>query len=68
VFREVAGNHAFYFSGKEPADLAGAVVLWLGLHESGKNPASDGMPWLTWRQSTEKLLNIILQEKNKISL
>ena len=63
VFREVAGNHAFYFSGKEPTDLAGAVVRWLELYRSGKNPASDGMPWLTWRQSTERLLSIILENK-----
>ncbi len=64
VFREVAGNHAFYFSGKEPTDLAGAVVRWLELYRSGKNPASDGMPWLTWRQSTERLLSVILEYKN----
>ena len=63
VFREVAGNHAFYFSGKEPTDLAGTVVRWLELHESGKNPDSDGMPWLSWRQSTERLLSIILENK-----
>ena len=63
VFREVAGDHAFYFSGKEPNDLAGAIVLWLELHKSGKHPRSDGMPWLTWRQSTERLLSIILESK-----
>lgn len=63
VFREVAGNHAFYFNGKEPTDLAGAVVRWLELYRSGKNPASDGMPWLSWRQSTERLLSIILENK-----
>ncbi len=59
----VAGNHAFYLGGKEPTDLAGAVVRWLKLHESGKNPDSDGMPWLSWRQSTERLLSIILENK-----
>lgn len=64
VFREVAGNHAFYFSGKEPTDLAGAVVRWLELYRSGKNPASDCMPWLTWGQSTERLLSVILEYKN----
>jgi glycosyltransferase involved in cell wall biosynthesis len=51
VFREVAGNHAFYFSGKEPTDLAGAVVRWLELYRSGKNPASDGMPCRAQRDS-----------------
>jgi glycosyltransferase involved in cell wall biosynthesis len=60
VFREVAGDHAFYFKGKEPTDLANAVKEWLKLYKSGQHPKSDGMPWLTWKQSTEKLLDIIL--------
>ena len=60
VFREVAGEHAFYFSGRKASDLAGAIVRWLELYRSGNHPSSDGMPWLTWRQSTEMLMEIIL--------
>jgi glycosyltransferase involved in cell wall biosynthesis len=60
VFREVAGEHAFYFNGKEPTDLAKAVREWLGLYQSGRHPKSDDIPWLIWKQSTEKLLDIIL--------
>ncbi|MBW2647028.1 MAG: glycosyltransferase family 4 protein [Deltaproteobacteria bacterium] len=63
VFREVAGEHALYFSGKESADLAGAVREWLKLYQSGQHPMSDEMPWLTWKQSTQRLLEVILQEQ-----
>jgi len=31
IFREVAGEQAYYFSSKEPTDLAEAVKIWLNL-------------------------------------
>jgi len=61
VFREVAGDHAYYFSGMEPADLAEAIKKWLALYEMGQHPKSDDMPWLTWKQSAQQLLDIILK-------
>ena len=67
VIREVAGEHAFYFNGKEPADLARAVQEWLALYQSGRHPKSDDMPWLTWKQSTQQLMGLILQDGGIIS-
>lgn len=55
VFREIAGEHAFYFSGLNSADLSAAVVAWLALYQAGEHPASSAMPWLTWEQSAEQL-------------
>ena len=63
VFHEVAGKYAFYFNGKEPADLAKAVREWQKLYQSGMHPKSDNMPWLTWKQSTKQLLDVILGQK-----
>jgi len=60
VFREVAGEYAFYFSGMEPETLADAVKKWLALNARGCNPASICMPWLTWHQSTQQLLKAII--------
>ncbi len=57
VFEEIAGDHAFYFEGDQPADLALAIEKWIGLHEKGLHPASTGMPWLTWEQSADLLLS-----------
>lgn len=60
VFREVAGEHAAYFSGDDPLLLEAAVRAWLTAHECGEAPSSSGMPWLTWNQSAEKLLDVAL--------
>ena len=60
VFREVAGDHAFYFDGDEADTLAQAIRSWLDLRAEGKAPLSVGMPWLTWRQSAEQIVGIVL--------
>jgi glycosyltransferase involved in cell wall biosynthesis len=59
VFREVAQQHAAYFSGLEPAALAGAVRAWLERHAQDGNPASSGMPWMTWRDNVAALLQVL---------
>jgi glycosyltransferase involved in cell wall biosynthesis len=60
VFREVAGEHAFYFSGSRSTDLADTLRNWLKLYRRGEHPESRTMPWLTWQQSTEQLLRVAL--------
>lgn len=61
VFREVAGDHAFYFSAGDPGGLAAALTEWLALHARGSAPASGAMPWMTWEQSTRQLVARIEQ-------
>lgn len=63
VFREVAGEHAYYFAGLEASSLTNTVKDWLALDEAGKAPRSDTMPWLTWAQSTQQLLDVVLNDK-----
>jgi glycosyltransferase involved in cell wall biosynthesis len=60
VFREVAGEHAFYFEGGAPQVLADSLEEWLRLAAGGEAPPSADMPWLTWAQSTEQLLAAVL--------
>jgi glycosyltransferase involved in cell wall biosynthesis len=60
VFREVAGNHALFFQGKDPVDLAQAVQKWMNLHKSDTHPRSDDMPWLTWEQSSDNLYQLLI--------
>ena len=65
VFREVAGEHAFYFdNSKDPQTIAEKVVQWLELNAVGKAPQSEKMTWLTWAQSAQKLIDIVI-DKNK---
>lgn len=61
VFREVAGNNAVYFSGTE-TDLAKCVKNWLELWQAGQHPKSDAVPWLTWKQSTQQLMDVIIAD------
>lgn len=54
-FREVAGDHAAYFAGVAPTDLAEAIRDWLDRHAAGQHPHSVGVPILTWAQSATDL-------------
>jgi glycosyltransferase involved in cell wall biosynthesis len=63
VFREVAGEHAFYFSGLDPLVMANAVKEWLALDKIGNAPRSDKMQWLTWAESNQQLIDVILKDK-----
>ncbi|POG06218.1 glycosyl transferase family 1 [Pseudomonas putida] len=55
VFREVAGEHAFYFKGPDAQEMASGLQAWLELHAGGKQPTSTAMPWMTWKQSAGQL-------------
>jgi glycosyltransferase involved in cell wall biosynthesis len=59
VFREVAGDHAFYFKGTSSAALIEALMTWLDLYRKGEHPRSDGIGWLTWEQSARQLKQVI---------
>lgn len=63
VFREVAGEHACFFSGAKPQALARAIDDWLTLHAAGSAPPSAAMPWLTWAASTQQLIDVIVQQR-----
>jgi glycosyltransferase involved in cell wall biosynthesis len=64
VFREVAGQHALYFTGNQPQALAAAITRWLVLYYERRHPKSDAMPWNTWKQSVERLNDILLNDSN----
>ncbi|MEB0075950.1 glycosyltransferase [Pseudomonas sp. CCI3.2] len=57
VFREVATQHACYFTADDPRQLAAAVSSWV---EKGFQPSSIDMPWLTWQQSADNLQHLLL--------
>ena len=60
VFQEVAANSAFYFSGPTPEALASCVQKWLLLDQSKATPKSDAMLWLTWSQSCQNLIDVMI--------
>lgn len=60
VFREVAGEHAAYFSGDDADSLATAIRSWLACRGVGAEPRPERMPWLTWTESVRAMLDCIL--------
>jgi glycosyltransferase involved in cell wall biosynthesis len=68
VFREVAGDHAFYFKGLVAEDLALAVRTWLGLHQKKLVPDSQLIPILTWAQSAQQLVKKLQLKSMKKAL
>jgi len=60
VFHEVAGKHAFYFSGLEPNDLASAIQGWIKLYTDNAPPSTKDLEFLTWKECSNNLLAIIL--------
>ncbi|MGF6261519.1 glycosyltransferase involved in cell wall biosynthesis [Paraburkholderia youngii] len=60
VFKEVAQEHAFYFeNSKNPKTLADAIEKWLALYKLNEYPSAERMPWLTWRESADRLIHVI---------
>ena len=62
VFREVGGEHAWYFDGADAGALADAIDTWLALLAAGQAPQSAAMPWLDWAGSARQLVASVLGE------
>ncbi|MEJ5348025.1 MAG: glycosyltransferase family 1 protein [Desulfosoma sp.] len=60
LFREVVGEHAFYFEAASPGELTQSVSTWLDQYRRGEHPKSDNLPWLTWAESAKRLCEIVL--------
>ncbi|CCF18305.1 Glycosyl transferase group 1 [Pseudorhizobium banfieldiae] len=61
VFREVAGDHAFYFDADSDATrLSETIRAWLQLKQRNRIPDSRLMKWLTWEESAEQLKRHLL--------
>lgn len=57
IFKEVCGEHAFYFPDHlSPGEIAPYIRTWLALYAQGTHPKSTHLPWLTWKDSVKALL------------
>ncbi len=59
VFREVAGDGAYYFRANTPAELAEAITSWIALAKAGAAPAPDAIPRRSWLQSVSLLMRAV---------
>jgi glycosyltransferase involved in cell wall biosynthesis len=62
VFREVAGEHASYFSAKTPEQLASHLAEWLNQYRAGRYLKPDGIRWNTWTQSAAQLKHALVEK------
>jgi glycosyltransferase involved in cell wall biosynthesis len=60
IFREIAGEHIVYFDGYGGSDFATAIEAFFAMRNQGSVPPSSAMKPLTWAQSAEDLLSVIL--------
>jgi glycosyltransferase involved in cell wall biosynthesis len=60
VFKEVAGEYAYYYRASKPEEMTQAIQSWLDLYAKGAHPHSDKMPWLTWKESAQSVLKTLL--------
>jgi glycosyltransferase involved in cell wall biosynthesis len=56
VFREVAGDHAYYFSGTQASSLAASIKEWLSLRERGQLKSTKEMPVICWQESSREFI------------
>lgn len=59
VFREVALSHAYYFKADNPQELMQSILSWLDLYSKNMHPSSEKMPWLTWKESSKQLIELL---------
>ncbi len=59
VFREVAGDYAYYFNGFTAREIKAGLVEWLGLYQNQQHPVSTEMPYVTWQESAFQLLKLV---------
>lgn len=60
VFREVAGEHAFYFSVNDYIELSNNIRSWIDLRSENKHPSATALRFLTWDESAKNMLNMLL--------
>ena len=56
IFREVANEHATFFSGRTGQALADELIEWDSLYSKSLHIKSDDMPIISWKQSADELL------------
>jgi glycosyltransferase involved in cell wall biosynthesis len=59
LFRELAGEHATYFSGHSPEPLADSVLTWLVLGKAAHARRLGAASWLSWKQSAKNLMDVV---------
>lgn len=63
VFREVAGNSAYFFNAESTEQLVGEIQNWLTLYNQSAQPSSKNMTWKHWNESADWLATELLCDR-----
>ena len=63
VFREVAGEHAYYFKAETANAFMQAIKTWLSQYQGKHHHKSDAMQWLTWQESARSVIDTVINGK-----
>ena len=63
VFREVAGEFAWYFGSVATEPLDVAIESWLESYAKDSHPKSGELPWLSWEQSADVVKDLLLKHE-----
>ncbi len=61
VFREVAGEHAEFFSAKTTGELSSALAAWIARLHDGSAISSGGLQRVTWRDGAGSLTSLLIR-------
>ena len=61
IFREVAGDGAYFFSNIEGEGLSREILTWMKLFEMNIQPKSEVIKYCTWKQSSLSLIEDVLR-------
>lgn len=65
VFREVAGDAAYFFKNRaDPRVIADGIKAWLKLHRTGRHPMPSGVQKLSWDESARMLVEQLIGTAN----
>lgn len=64
VFKEVAGEYAYYFEATDPESFTKVIRDWLRLYDAERHPKSINMPWIRWKNSAKQLCEIVLESND----
>lgn len=64
VFREVVGLNGYYFKNNTlPETISHSIKNWIDLYSKRKHPLSENICYLTWKESAQRLLNVIIKKE-----
>jgi len=62
VFREIAGQNAFYFDSQKKEGLKTGLFDWLELYREALHPRSSDIQLVTWARSAENFLTHLIKQ------